>query len=706
MAEPLAELRQFRLEKLENLKDKGIDPFPQVVLASRQKAGDLVDLDLNSPVTVAGRLRSLRAHGGSTFADLFDDSGKIQIFWSQELIGPADYQNLELIDLGDFLKVSGRLFRTQAGQLTINVEAYQLLTKSLRPLPALFYGLKDVEERYRQRYVDLLVTAGVRGRFEIRSQTVRILRRKLDEGGFLEVETPVLQNQYGGATAHPFITHHQALDVDLYLRISDELYLKRLIVGGFEKVYELSKDFRNEGIDREHNPEFTMLEFYWAYQDYEGLMEFSQELLCQTVKEITGSYKIKYQNREIDFTPPWPRLNFREALLKNCQLDVNEVASEERLLKFIKEQKIDLDLKGVVGYAPLLDSLYKKMVRPHLSGPVFLTDRPYQMVPLAKRKAGESSKSASFQLIVLGFELINAYDELNDPLDQRGRWQEETLLADRGLREYQKIDEDYLRALEYGLPPTAGWGLGIDRLVALLTDAHNLKEVILFPTLRPEKELRIDNSELINKDDGGGQKIPKNLPVEPVGEYPSREKVLEIVKEKVKNQNLFRHMLAVEAVMRALAKKFGGNQELWGILGLIHDADWEETKTDPAKHTRVTLDRLNAEGFTGGPLVQALKSHNRKHTQLGELESVMEWALETCDELTGFIVSVSLVRPEKKLASVTVDHILKKWKEKSFAAAVDRSQIAQCEEKLGIKLPEFIFLVLGAMQSVAEDLGL
>jgi lysyl-tRNA synthetase class 2 len=312
------------------------------------------------------------------------------------------------------------------------------------------------------------------------------LRAFLDGDGFIEVDTPVLQPIYGGAQAKPFVTHHHALDIDLYLRISDELYLKRLIVGGFDRVYEIGRDFRNEGIDRQHNPEFTMLEFYWAYADYEDLMKYTETMLASLVKELKGSYKFMYQGTELNFTPPWPRKTYRDVVLEYSGVDINKASDEKKLLAAIKAKKIKLDLVGVVGFGALLDTLYKATARPHLVGPMYLTDRPTAFVALAKRLPADPTKTASFQLLVAGKEILNAYNELNDPEDQAKRWHESEKLGLKGQNEHEAFDADYIRALEYGMPPTAGWGLGIDRLVAILTDQPNIKDVILFPTLRPE----------------------------------------------------------------------------------------------------------------------------------------------------------------------------------------------------------------------------
>lgn len=469
MAHTVDELVKTRKEKLGKLQKFGLSGFPAWSDDKWQ---------------YFGRITAIRGHGKLIFADLANASGKKQVSFKFDRLS-GKWNIVELLDIGDFLAVSGENYVTQAGEPTIDVTNFLVLTKSLRPLPSSWYGFTDVEERYRQRYVDLLMNPEVKKIFQVRSTVIRLLRQKLDEAGFMEVETPVLQPIYGGATAKPFTTHHNTLDVDLYLRIAVELYLKRLIVGGFEKVYEIGKDFRNEGMDRYHNPEFTMLEFYWAYANYEDLMNFTQELISGIVKEVCGSYKMTFEGEEYDFTLPWQRLTFRDLILKETGIDINEVNTEKALMAAIKERRISLDLKGVIGHGALLDELYKKVARPKIKGPVFVTDYPYQMLPLAK-KTPDGKYSASFQLLVAGAEFIKAYNELNDPIDQKARWEEEMKLAREGLEEHQVVDEDYVRALEYGMPPTAGWGMGIDRFVAFLTDQHAIKDTILFPAMRPE----------------------------------------------------------------------------------------------------------------------------------------------------------------------------------------------------------------------------
>ena len=474
----LEEIRQIRTEKLQKLRDLGVDPYPAKFSKSRVDISRALG-SLGKNVAVAGRVWRWREHGNVVFADLKDSSGQIQIMFNTQTLADK-WPVIKLLDVGDFLGVAGKIVKTQAGEVTVDVSSFELLTKSLHPLPDDWHGLKDIEERYRQRYVDLLLNQPARQVFLTRTEIVKFLRRYLDEHGFIEVETPILQSIYGGASAKPFTTHHQALDTDFYLRISDELYLKRLVVGGFDKVYELGKDFRNEGMDRAHNPEFTMLEFYWAYADYQELMKFTETMLSQLVKEL----KIA---TDIDFTPPWPRISYRDAILKHAGIDINQADTAAKLLKLIKRKNIKLNLEEV-GFGTLLDILYKQTTRPHLIGPLFLTDRPTEFVTLAKRLPHDPSKTASFQLLIKGEEVINAYNELNDPIDQADRWRESEKLAAKGQEEHEAFDADYIRALEYGMPPTAGWGMGIDRLTALLTGQSTLKDTILFPTLRPEKQ--------------------------------------------------------------------------------------------------------------------------------------------------------------------------------------------------------------------------
>jgi len=481
----MSDLRQIRLDKLEKLKSLGLDAYPQPNLKSKNNCLEAQNM-LGQNVVLAGRLMSLRGHGQILFGDLVDRTGKIQLFFQSDIL-KEKFDLTKLFDIGDIISASGEIFKTQAGEITLKVSDFQILAKNIRPLPEKWHGLTDIEERYRQRYVDLIVNPESREVFLTRSKILTTLRKFLDDHGFIEVETPVLQPVYGGASAKPFITRHHELGQDMYLRISNELYLKRLIVGGFEKVYEVARDFRNESVSRFHNPEFTQIEFYWAYVDYEVLMEFTQELIRHIIKTIKGDLKIKFQNQELDFSKDIKKLTFRNAIFQKTGIDIDTIKNETDFKNSLKDKNIKLDLKDLVGLGAYFDALYKEYVRPFLIGPVFITDYPSEMIALAKRKADDPRRIASFQLLVCGTELLKAYNELNDPRDQSDRWLSEEALAKKGKAEAEQLDTDYIRALEYGMPPTAGWGLGIDRLTQFLTDSPTIKDVILFPAMRKEE---------------------------------------------------------------------------------------------------------------------------------------------------------------------------------------------------------------------------
>jgi lysyl-tRNA synthetase class 2 len=481
----LNDLQKQRLDKLAKIKSLNLQTYPQPNLSDKSSVADARE-SLDKSVLVAGRLMSLRGHGKILFADLHDQTGKIQLFFQEKILG-ENMSLTKLLDLGDIISVCGDVFKTQAGEITINVFKFEILAKNLRPLPEKWHGLKDVEERYRQRYVDLIVNPETREVFKTRTKILSEMRHFLDDHGFLEVETPVLQPVYGGASAKPFITHHNTLDMDMYLRISDELYLKRLIVGGFEKVYEVSRDFRNEGVSRFHNPEFTQIEFYWAYVDYEVLMNFTQDLIKHVIQSIKGDLKITFQGTELDFSKPIERITFTDVIKKYTDIDIDTIETEEQFQKIIKDKNLKIDMKGVVGLGACFDALYKEYARPKIINPTFVCDYPSEMIALAKRKVDNPKKISSFQLLMCGTEILKAYNELNDPKDQSDRWLAEGELAKKGSEIASQFDHDYIRALEYGMPPTAGWGMGVDRFTQFLTDQSTIKDVILFPAMRNEE---------------------------------------------------------------------------------------------------------------------------------------------------------------------------------------------------------------------------
>jgi lysyl-tRNA synthetase, class II len=509
MTQELSHLLRTRREKLEALRERGIEPYAyrfdrtarsdEVVSAysEAERKGDLNESGEGSEVRVVGRIMSWRSHGKSAFAHIEDEGGRIQLYFRLDVLGQEAFDDLNLLDLGDWIGVEGRVFRTRTEEITVRAGSWTLLSKSLRPLPipkeevdpdtgerTVYSGFADPRTRYRQRYADLAVHPEVRKIVRTRTRLVSALRRFLDARGFLEVETPVLQPIYGGAAARPFTTYHNALDTTLYLRIADELYLKRLIVGGFERVYEIGKDFRNEGIDRSHNPEFTMLEFYQAFADYHDMMELVEELVGSVVEETTGSRRFVHQERDIDVSPPFRKVAFLEALGKKLGTSPAEM-DVEGLRQALRERTgEDLD---DAGRGRLLDKLFGALVEPELIQPTFVVDYPVELSPLAKHKRGDSSLTERFELFIGGWELANAFSELNDPLDQRARFEAQAQLRDAGDEEAHPIDEDYLRAMEYGMPPTGGVGIGVDRLVTLVTDSPSIRDVILFPTLRPEE---------------------------------------------------------------------------------------------------------------------------------------------------------------------------------------------------------------------------
>lgn len=490
MAEPLNNLKKIRIQKIQNIKKLGINPYPtrfeRSLISSARTKKD------GEAVKVAGRLMAMRGHGKLVFADLVDGTEKIQLAFQLGTLSQEKLDFLENLDIGDFIGCEGELFKTQAGEVTVRVKDYTLLTKSLHPLPSTWYGLKDVEDRYRKRYLDLVMNPQVKKVFAMRSKIVSAMRSFLDKEGFLEVETPTLQPIYGGANARPFKTHHNALDFDLYLKISDELYLKRLIVGGFEKVYEIDKDFRNEGMDKSHNPEFTMMECYQAYADYNDMMKLTENLYEYIANKVLRKTKITYQGKEIELKAPWKRIKMIDGLKEYAGLDVEKM-SDEDLKKEIKKHGLEYEgnpsLTGVgAGFKRgiAIATLFE-IVEPKLIQPTFVTDFPKETTSLCKQKADNPDIIERFEPYINGWEVGNAYSELNDPQIQKEFFAEQEKAKKSGDQKAHPMDTDFVEALEYGMPPTGGLGLGIDRMVMLLTDQPTIRDVILFPTMRPTK---------------------------------------------------------------------------------------------------------------------------------------------------------------------------------------------------------------------------
>jgi lysyl-tRNA synthetase, class II len=485
--------REIRVQKLHELREMGIDPFPPRLSQPRshtiQEARDQFDAlaEAKTTITIVGRILRIRDQGKIIFANLADGRGEIQLYVRKDDLGDEPFAVLKkLIDPGDTIETTGFLFTTHKGEKSLHVSHFALLSKSLRALPAKHEGLQDPELRQRKRYLDLIANRDVEiAIFTARARTISAMRQYLDGHGYLEVETPVLQPLYGGATTRPFTTHHNALDRDLYLRIAPELYLKRLLVGGIERVYEVARNFRNEGIDRAHNPEFTMLEFYEAYADYEVMMTRVEEMVATAAQSVLGKLTVEWQGTMLDFTPPWKRISLHDAIEQYTHIDYDKYPDRESLLAAIKEQGIQVDPQR--GRGRLIDELKDEMFRragPELLQPIFLHDYPLDLSPLAKRKPGTPDTVERFQAHVAGMQLVTAFSELNDPLDQRARFEDQLKQRELGDEEAQVTDEDYIEALEVGMPPAGGVGIGIDRLVMSFTDQASIREVLLFPTLR------------------------------------------------------------------------------------------------------------------------------------------------------------------------------------------------------------------------------
>jgi lysyl-tRNA synthetase class 2 len=490
----LNEQRLQRIKKLETLHGLGIQPYGTRFEVST-RAGELLRLHGEKPketlererisCRIAGRIVALRRFGKAAFAVLQDGANRLQVYLKKDLLTDREFRVCEELDLGDWIGVSGHLFRTKTNELTVEVRELTFLSKALRPLPEKWHGLTDVETRYRQRYVDLIANPSVQDIFAARSRIISVIRTFLTGKGFLEVETPMMQPIPGGATARPFVTHHNALGADLYLRVAPELYLKRLIVGGLPRVFEINRNFRNEGISTIHNPEFTMLEFYVAYADYTDLIALTEELVGRLAQDVLGRTTLDYQGHQINLVSPWRRWSYRQAILEVNGLDPTVLSDSGAALEAARRLGVEVD-KGA-GLVPILNEIFEETVEPKLIQPTFITDYPIELSPLARRKDADPSLTDRFELYIAGREIANAFSELNDPLDQRKRFESQVAQREAGDEEAHYLDEDFLRALEYGMPPTAGEGIGIDRLVMLFTNQASIRDVILFPQLRPEK---------------------------------------------------------------------------------------------------------------------------------------------------------------------------------------------------------------------------
>lgn len=486
MLEDMNELMLQRREKLTQLRTRKKKAFAEKYETTHHAAEveDSFEELEEKEVKLAGRLMAIRTHGKASFADLMDMSGKVQLYVKQNNVGEDRYEFFQDLDLGDLVGITGTVFKTNRGQVSIRVSSFKLLTKSLRPLPEKFHGLKDKDIRYRQRYLDLIVNPDVKETFVIRSKIIKEMRRYLEDQGFLEVETPMMHPIAGGATARPFVTHHNTLDMDLYLRIAPELYLKKLIVGGFEKVFEINRNFRNEGMSYKHNPEFTTMELYQAQADYHDMMALTENLVSHLAEEVLGTTTLEYEGTELDFTVPWDRITMVEAVKKYADVDFTKFETAEAAYE--AAASVGVKLEEGLSYGEVLNEVFEERVEEKLVQPIFIMDYPIEVSPLAQKIEDDPRFTYRFEAFVYGREIANAFSELNDPEEQKRRFEKQVEMREAGDEEAQMMDYDFIRALEYGMPPTGGLGIGIDRLIMLLTDSSSIRDVILFPTMRPE----------------------------------------------------------------------------------------------------------------------------------------------------------------------------------------------------------------------------
>lgn len=700
-------LKEVRLEKIEKLKELGINPYPHTfdkthtVAQSRDSEG--------KTIKTAGRMMSYREHGNIAFADIVDETGRIQIFFQKKVLGDS-FKNLKLLDIGDFIGIEGEVGKTVAGEISIIPVSYTLLSKSLRPLPNEWYGLKDVETRYRQRYLDLILNPEVRERFNIRTKVISGTREYLDGLGFWEVETPVLQPMYGGANAKPFTTHLNALDQQMYLRIAVELYIKRLITGGYERVYEIAKDFRNEGIDQTHSPEFTMIEWYEAYGDYNLLMDRAEGLIKFLANKINGNTVLEVGDQKVDVGNKWPRITMIDSMKEKLGLNV-EQESRESLLDYLKEKCPEAEAIGTETKGQLIFMIFDHLIPKMLKEPTWVVDYPQDISPFARPHRSKEGWAERFEGYIGGKEIMDGWTEITEASVQRKVWEKDTDATRPDKTEAQHVDEDYLAAMEYGMPPFNGIGIGIDRLTMLFTNIWAIKELILFPTLKKTKAEREEEEEIEQEiaeqpASAGLHRITNTPDVSSVG--TTRQEAFELLKKYMESPNLIKHSLATEAAMKGIYRCLHKNdynertEEVWGITGLLHDIDYEiaqkEGKLD--QHGHLLFDR--EPNLIEEPIQHAIKSHSKTSVQA---ENDLDWAITIVDQLTGLCVSSALISKDKELASIDKEFVLKRFNTPGFSRGVDRENIKLCESKLGISLLDFINITLTSMQAIATDLG-
>lgn len=684
------QLKKVRRDKLSELQANGKNPFVITKYDVTHHAADILERydELEGQhVTLAGRVMQKRVMGKASFCNILDQSGNIQSYVARDSIGEEEYKDFKKLDIGDIVGLEGEVFKTKTGEISIHASAVKLLSKSLQILPEKYHGLTNTDMRYRQRYVDLIMNMESRDTFIKRSKIISAIRRYLDGQGFLEVETPMLVSNAGGAAARPFETHFNALDEDFKLRISLELYLKRLIVGGLERVYEIGRVFRNEGLDTRHNPEFTLMELYQAYTDYNGMMDLTENLYRHVAKEVLGTTTIVYNGVEMDLGKPFERITMIDAVKKYADVDWNEVETLEQARALADKYHVEYEERHKKG--DILSLFFEEFAEEHLIQPTFVMDHPIEISPLTKKKPGNPDYVERFEFFMNGWEMANAYSELNDPIDQRERFKAQEELLAQGDEEANTTDEDFLNALEIGMPPTGGIGFGIDRMCMLLTDSAAIRDVLLFPTMKSLDKKPSDSAKAVKKEAGSKAPAKKSS--------ISREQALELLKKYNKEPFHIQHALTVEGVMRWFAKElgYGEEEEFWGITGLLHDIDFE---LYPDEHCKKAPELLREAGV-GEDMIYAVCSHGYGICSEEEPKLEMEKVLFASDELTGLIWSCALMRPSKSTMDLEVKSLKKKFKDKRFAAGCSRDIIAQGAERLGWELDELFDKTIKAMRS-------
>lgn len=688
----------IRMRKLSELQEAGIAPYPAKVVRE-QTVAEAQAAAHDVSVNIAGRIMAKREMGKLCFCHVEDESGRMQIVLKKDDLGDSFAMFVKKIDIADIVSVVGKRFVTKKGEESILVSEWTLLTKTLRPLPDKFHGLQDEETRYRKRYLDLLVNKDQREKLYVRARVLRAMREFMHREGFIEMETPMLETIASGTMARSFETHLNAFDLPVHLRIAGgELWLKRLMVAGFEKIYDMGRVFRNEGVDFSHNPEFTMIEYYWAYADYTDNMKLHERMIPYIVKEAVGKLEVDLEGTMLDFSPPYPQITFREAILEHAGIDISDYDTPDALRAVMREKGLEAEADAERG--KLLDSLFKQTTRPKIIQPTFVLEYPVELKPLAKR-AKDPRYTEMFQLIVNGFELTNNYTELNDPIDQRERFEEQARIKAGGEEEDVMLpDDDFVVALEHGMPPSTGTGIGIDRFVALITGSHTVREVTAFPLMKPKDTGNVThNTKHVSVKDDVERKA-SDLPM-------GRDEAWELVKKYNTDEADLHHYRESEVVLRALAKRLGRDVEYWGMLGMMHDIDWGLTKDEPKTHLTKMPEIMREAGFPE-QFIEDILSHGYG-CECADLDDMtrdceIQYALAAGETVTGLVYASARMRPDK-IASLTVKSLKKKFKNLKFAAKVDRDVIRECE-KLGIELDEFFQLSIDAIREIADEIGL